>query len=349
MQSIKELFGRQYRPEKGICFVLMPFRPKLNEIYQRVIKPTIESLDERFSCVRADEIYSTKPIVGDIWEYIQKAEVIVADLTGRNPNVLYELGLCHALWKKVILLAQRLDDIPFDLKHFRVIIYEHTLEGADILSKELRQAIIALREADTLQVQATPGQGEREYTFADVLELLERLDESDDVIEEEQKFIDIRNKLLLREASDEYSYYILQIDVIKKLRLNLRHYGFGLSESDQDLRIAILWDRLLDDRPLIVDSILIANRRKESIRILRKKRTVDGLIADAVREILTDSKRDTVRKIKDKKIDLKIEPDDVLYDDRALDILTHDEYIYGVLQPPTSPILVTVKKPGGTT
>jgi hypothetical protein len=96
--------------------------------------------------VRADEVYSSKPVMGDIWEYIQKAEIVIADLTERNPNVLYELGLCHALWKRIILLAQRIEEVPFDLQQFRVIIYEQSLSGAEKLAQALYRAVSLIRD-----------------------------------------------------------------------------------------------------------------------------------------------------------------------------------------------------------
>jgi hypothetical protein len=54
---------------------------------------------------------------------INRASFIVADLSDRNPNVFYELGLAHVVGKPVILAAERGEDIPFDLKGIRTIIY----------------------------------------------------------------------------------------------------------------------------------------------------------------------------------------------------------------------------------
>lgn len=131
-----------------MCFVLMPFRPDLDEIYRKILKPTLEGDALGMRCVRADEIFTDKPIISDIWEHIQRAELIVAELTGRNPNVFYELGLSHAVRKRVVLITQTLDDVPFDLKHRRVIIYKHTLEGAEDLAADLTTAVQALRSTD---------------------------------------------------------------------------------------------------------------------------------------------------------------------------------------------------------
>ena len=74
-------------------------------------------------------LYGNKPIIQDIWSAINRAEIIVAELSGRNPNVFYEVGICHTLGKEVILLAQDIEDIPFDLRYLRVILYEPTYRG----------------------------------------------------------------------------------------------------------------------------------------------------------------------------------------------------------------------------
>jgi hypothetical protein len=59
-----------------------------------------------------------------IWHGISTAKVLVAELTERNPNVLYELGLAHALKKPVVLVSSTEKDVPFDLQHIRVIYYD---------------------------------------------------------------------------------------------------------------------------------------------------------------------------------------------------------------------------------
>lgn len=121
----------------------MPFQEGLTAVYEHGIKPLVESMG--MQCKRADEIYSSQGILGDIWDSMQSAEIVIADLTGKNPNVMYELGLCHALWKRVILLSQNRDDVPFDLRAWRVLWYDFTFAGAARLKEELHRAIEALR------------------------------------------------------------------------------------------------------------------------------------------------------------------------------------------------------------
>ena len=60
----------------------------------------------------------------DIWDYTQRAKILLADLTGKNANVFYELGLAHAAGKPVILVTGSIDDVPFDLRALRVIEYD---------------------------------------------------------------------------------------------------------------------------------------------------------------------------------------------------------------------------------
>ena len=104
------------------CFVMMPFGGWFDRYYQEIYVPAIK--EAGLEPVRADELFSTGSVVEQIWEQITKARVLVADLTDKNPNVFYELGLAHAAFKPVIFTSARIDDVPFDLRHLRVIVYE---------------------------------------------------------------------------------------------------------------------------------------------------------------------------------------------------------------------------------
>jgi hypothetical protein len=133
--------GRGFFVEDKKCFVLMPFNNEchLQEIYQDTVKPVIEKLG--IMCQRADDIYETKPIIESIWEQINKSKFIVADLTNKNANVFYELGIAHTIGKDVILLSQNIDDVPFDLRHLKIILYETTPRGVENLQKQLSSMV----------------------------------------------------------------------------------------------------------------------------------------------------------------------------------------------------------------
>ncbi len=104
------------------CFVMMPFGDWFDKYYQDIYVPAIK--DAGFEPVRADELFTTGSVVEQIWEQIQKARVLLADLTDKSANVFYELGLAHAAKKPVVFTAPRVEDVPFDLRHLRIIVYE---------------------------------------------------------------------------------------------------------------------------------------------------------------------------------------------------------------------------------
>lgn len=104
------------------CFVVMPFNALYQTEYENIIKPALTELN--IICVRGDEIYARQRIMDDIWHSIRRCRFVIAELTGRNPNVLYEVGLAHAIGKPVIVLTRNGDDVPFDLKDLRYIFYD---------------------------------------------------------------------------------------------------------------------------------------------------------------------------------------------------------------------------------
>ncbi len=104
------------------CFVMMPFGEWFDRYYQEIYVPAIK--EAGFEPVRADELFTTGSVVEQIWDQIEKAKLLLADLSGKNANVFYELGLAHADRKPVVFTSSNTEDVPFDLRHLRVIIYD---------------------------------------------------------------------------------------------------------------------------------------------------------------------------------------------------------------------------------
>ena len=136
--------GRDFFIDKSKIFMLSPFAEPFNTIYNDHIKKTIATI-QRLDILRADDIYGTQPIIEDIWKNINEAGIIIAELTGRNPNVFYEVGIAHTVGKEVILLSQNIEDIPFDLKHLRCILYDYTPRGCQTLELNLRNTILSIK------------------------------------------------------------------------------------------------------------------------------------------------------------------------------------------------------------
>lgn len=105
----------------------MPFEASFNDVYQLGIKPAAENAGAY--CDRIDEQTFAESILARIYKQIAKADLMVADMTGRNPNVFYEVGYAHALGRTVILLTKNTEDIPFDLKHYPHIVYRGSIAG----------------------------------------------------------------------------------------------------------------------------------------------------------------------------------------------------------------------------
>lgn len=123
---------------KPFCFVVMPFAGEFDDIYQFGIKGACE--DAGVYCERVDEQIFTESMLERIFNQISRADLIVADMTGKNPNVFYEVGYAHALGKRTVLLTQEANDIPFDLKHFPHIIYNGKINDLrSILSKRIQR------------------------------------------------------------------------------------------------------------------------------------------------------------------------------------------------------------------
>jgi tetratricopeptide (TPR) repeat protein len=101
----------------------MPFSSQFRNQWRLAIKPAIENAS--LSPRRADdEELGTNIIMRDVTSGIYIATVVVADVTGRNPNVMYELGLAHAAKKPVIILKEESEDVPFDVSHIRYLDYD---------------------------------------------------------------------------------------------------------------------------------------------------------------------------------------------------------------------------------
>jgi hypothetical protein len=135
---------------KPFVFVLMPFDSAFRDVYQFGIKGAAEDIGAYAE--RVDEQIFDEGILDRIFNQINKADVVVADMTGRNPNVFYEVGYAHALNRVVVLLTQRAEDIPFDLKHRPHIVYAGSIER---LRADLRSRLVwAIEESSRRRQRA---------------------------------------------------------------------------------------------------------------------------------------------------------------------------------------------------
>jgi len=131
------------------AFVLMPFEERFAKIYLKGIK---DGLPTGWECNRSDERWDIPEAVCKICKSIQEATLIIADISGRNPNVFLELGLSFGLEKKFILMTQNINDLPFDVRTFNAIEYDS--DNPDDLHRKLREAISQLNPIPRVSKEA---------------------------------------------------------------------------------------------------------------------------------------------------------------------------------------------------
>lgn len=126
------------------CFALMPFDDTITKVYNTLLKPPLET--KGFQVRRADSLSNHRSILQDIVEGIAEADLVIADMTGLNANVSYELGMAHALGKRTVIITQDISTLPFDLKVYRAIEYSTEFSEASELTelvKEIADAVQA--------------------------------------------------------------------------------------------------------------------------------------------------------------------------------------------------------------
>lgn len=120
----ERLYPEAVRPSgqgKISCFIVMPFSLEWSDDVHRVLSSVCKALTVQ--PMRGDDVFKPSDILVDIWQSINVADFVIADISGRNPNVLYELGIAHTLAKPVLIISKDAGDIPIDLSTRRVIIY----------------------------------------------------------------------------------------------------------------------------------------------------------------------------------------------------------------------------------
>ena len=137
------------------CFIIMPISdvdgyPKghFGHVYENIIYPSCEMAGYR--AVRADEVKATNLIHLDILKNLIDAPIAICDLSSRNPNVLFELGIRQAFDKPVVLIQEAGTPKIFDIAPLRYLEYSKEMKYHDVLQmqKELKDAIEATAAAD---------------------------------------------------------------------------------------------------------------------------------------------------------------------------------------------------------
>lgn len=114
---------------------------KFDAIFKSMIEPAVKSVDESFDVLRADHVAKPGSFVKDILDRLKNSYLVIANLTGMNPNVFYELGVRHTLSNRTIIITEDYSSIPSDLKEYRAIEYNPDITGIEQFKTELSKTI----------------------------------------------------------------------------------------------------------------------------------------------------------------------------------------------------------------
>ena len=124
-------------------------RRRSDQLLQHVIEPVANDLD--YAVVRGDRIGKPGRISDQVMQQLRTSDVVIADLTDLNENVMYEVGVRHGLSLPIVLMAQHDTVLPFDLQDFRTIPYDLSLDGADTARNDLQRHLSAVRAEPSTQ------------------------------------------------------------------------------------------------------------------------------------------------------------------------------------------------------
>jgi len=134
------------------CFIICPIdsegsevRSRSDKLFKHLFKPVLEGLG--YNPIRADQIDEVGNITSQIIDLLVEAPLVIADLSGHNPNVFYELGIRHTIRKPYIQFIAKGDRLPFDVAPIRSIVIDHTdLDSVESAKKSLKNQIRAYEQ-----------------------------------------------------------------------------------------------------------------------------------------------------------------------------------------------------------
>ena len=124
------------------AFVAMQFSEPYNEVYRDAVEPLVKEIG--FEPLRIDDVYGPGIIVNDIINNLSESSIVLAEISEKNANVYYELGLAHAFGKPTLLMATKGTSLPFDVGSHRCIFYENSIAGRSKLQTSLKHSLMSL-------------------------------------------------------------------------------------------------------------------------------------------------------------------------------------------------------------
>lgn len=263
------------RPQNKNCFIISPLgtddsetRRKADGLINSVLKPILTA--SGYKVIAPHEIDTPGSITRQVIQHLLEDELVIANLTELNPNVMYELAVRHAKRLPVVCLVERGTKLPFDIATERTIFYDNDMAGVEILKPKLTKAIkeaIEEMEPDNPIYRVVSDSIMREVTAKDDAQsyILKRLD-------------DITFQLnRMRHSNDENLF-----------RKSARRLSLSVSKNGETLNSEKVLDEILSKTKVDVASIMLKDKVASKIgfefEILGGTREADKIISQFVEE-----------------------------------------------------------------
>lgn len=132
--------------DDSLVALMIPFNAEFAPVIDAVKRAAATC---QLQCQTANDLWRESVIVQEIFNLIVRSKVVIADFSGRNPNVMYEIGIAHTLGKTVIPITQNINDMPFDIKHHRALVYLANGQGIEKLQGDLEAKLQQYRPTST--------------------------------------------------------------------------------------------------------------------------------------------------------------------------------------------------------
>lgn len=268
------------------CFIITPIgsdtdpiRRHIEGIMEAAIRP---ALGEKYELIVAHKIYEPGSITKQIISEIYNAELVIANLTNRNPNVMYELAFRHSLGKPVIMIAESGTSLPSDIIMERTIFYQNDAQGVIELKKNLEKAENEIdfsksgspiydvlhsidRDINILQISQNDTQAEQEV----LPYILEKLNKLEDMI--------------LSNRSSNNTHFA-------GFRGRSYEFSFSIREGDVDDLSEKFWDAIDTISEIVVHDIKFSrNYKKVNVIFSAPLGLSEGRLFDMFGKALSDA------------------------------------------------------------
>lgn len=254
---------------------MMPFDTSFDEVY-KTIKESIESAYPQGSCtcIRLDEIVTAGRITEDLVKEIQDATVCIADITGNNANVMWEVGYAMALEKPIIFISQSIDTTPFDVKDMRIIKYTKDTLPTSLrvpIEKSLRETIVRYND-DNFNSSRFSYYFERMgfRLHAQLLDefIIKKFNKATDTIRIQQiwmtNFMSIRQAIL--DSAKRCKVKILLLDP-RSIQTKYRSFDLGFHDPTLELQNSNYVKKLIESNMIPLDKLQSSEAANSNIEI----------------------------------------------------------------------------------